>query len=63
MLWVNQGANLGLRVRRQAAKLAAGGERPEGFPEGNFVQPTVGVEVDGTVWTMLFWIDVLAQGH
>ena len=35
-----------IEIGKQEAKLAAGGERPAEFPEGNFVQPTVFVDVD-----------------
>ncbi|MDK7884723.1 5-carboxymethyl-2-hydroxymuconate semialdehyde dehydrogenase [Corynebacterium striatum] len=35
-----------IEIGKQEAKLAAGGKRPEGFEEGNFVQPTVFVDVD-----------------
>ena len=34
-----------IEIGKQEATLAAGGERPEGFEEGNFVQPTVFVDV------------------
>lgn len=35
-----------IEIGKQEATLAAGGGRPEGFAEGNFVQPTVFVDVD-----------------
>lgn len=35
-----------VEVGKQEGRLVAGGGRPEGFEEGNFVQPTVFVDVD-----------------
>lgn len=35
-----------IELGKTEARLVAGGDRPEGFPEGNFVQPTVFVDVD-----------------
>ena len=34
-----------IEIGKKEATLAAGGERPEEFPEGNFVQPTVFIDV------------------
>lgn len=34
-----------IEIGKQEATLKAGGERPEGFPEGNFIQPTVFADV------------------
>ncbi|MGO2655629.1 MAG: 5-carboxymethyl-2-hydroxymuconate semialdehyde dehydrogenase [Pseudoclavibacter sp.] len=35
-----------VEIGKQEARLAAGGRRPEALPEGNFIEPTVFVDVD-----------------